>query len=99
MISTTDFFYPLVDNPYIQGKIGCANVLSDLYAMGVFNCDTMLMLLAASTQMEEDLRIAVTRRVIQGFNDHCASVGVEVTGGQTVVRYYVPQALPWSFDN
>lgn len=86
LISTTDFFYPLVDDPYIQGQIGCANVLSDLYAMGVTACDNMLMLVAASTQMEEELRLAVTRRMIQGFNDLAASAGAEVTGGQTVVR-------------
>lgn len=84
LISTTDFFYPLVDDPYIQGEIGCANVLSDLYAMGVTTCDNLLMLVAASTQMEEDLRLAVTRRMIQGFNDLAASAGAEVTGGQTV---------------
>ena len=38
-------FYPLVDDPYMQGKIACANVLSDMYAMGVTECDNMLMLL------------------------------------------------------
>jgi selenide, water dikinase len=86
LISTTDFFYPLVDDPYIQGQIGCANVLSDLYAMGVTECDNMLMLVAASTQMEEELRLAVTRRMIQGFNDLASTANAEVTGGQTVVR-------------
>jgi selenide,water dikinase len=35
LVSTIDFFYPLVLDPYMQGKIGCANVLSDLYAMGM----------------------------------------------------------------
>ena len=34
VVQTTDFFYPLVDDPYLQGKIACANVLSDLYATG-----------------------------------------------------------------
>ena len=33
-ISTTDFFFPLVDSPYLQGRIGAANVLSDLYSEG-----------------------------------------------------------------
>lgn len=45
LVQTTDFFYPLVDDPYMQGKIACANVLSDLYATGVWQCDNMLMLL------------------------------------------------------
>lgn len=84
MISTTDFFYPLVTDPYIQGMIGCCNVLSDLYAMGVPDCDTMLMLLAASTQMQENERHIVTRRLIEGFNAKAAEAGTVVSGGQTV---------------
>jgi len=51
LVQTTDFFYPIVDDPYMMGKIACANVLSDLYAMGVTDCDNMLMLLAVSTKM------------------------------------------------
>lgn len=84
MISTTDFFYPLVTDPYVQGMIGCCNVLSDLYAMGVSECDTMLMILAASTQMAEPDRYVVTRRMIEGFNAKAAEAGTSVTGGQTV---------------
>lgn len=84
MISTTDFFYPLVTDPYVQGMIGCCNVLSDLYAMGVPNCDTMLMLLASSTQMQENERHIVTRRMIEGFNAKAAEAGTVVSGGQTV---------------
>merc|ERR1719402_1942802 len=56
LVQTTDFFYPLVEDPYMQGKIACANVLSDLYAMGVTECDNMLMLLAVSTKMTEKER-------------------------------------------
>lgn len=48
-----DFFYPLVDDPYLQGRIGCANVLSDLYAMGVTKVDTILMVLGVSTKMND----------------------------------------------
>ena len=55
-ISTTDFFFPLVDSPYLQGRIGAANVLSDLYAEGVEYCDFVLMLLAACREMPEDQR-------------------------------------------
>jgi len=84
MVQTTDFFYPLVDDPYMQGKIGCANVLSDLYAMGVSDCDNMLMLLAASTDMEKNERNKVTRLMIEGFNDQAKSAKTNVTGGQTV---------------
>ena len=48
LISTTDFFYPLVEDPYMQGKIACANTLSDVYAMGISRIDNILMVLAIS---------------------------------------------------
>ena len=48
LISTTDFFYPLVEDPYLQGRIACANVLSDVYAMGISRVDHMLMILGIS---------------------------------------------------
>eukprot|EP01116_Phalansterium_solitarium_P015402 TRINITY_DN339_c1_g1_i2.p2 TRINITY_DN339_c1_g1~~TRINITY_DN339_c1_g1_i2.p2 ORF type:complete len:310 (-),score=146.83 TRINITY_DN339_c1_g1_i2:342-1271(-) len=86
MISTTDFFYPLVDDPYMQGRIACANVLSDLYAMGVVDCDTLLMLLAASTDMEAEERHIVTKLMMRGFNDAALEAGTKVTGGQTVLN-------------
>merc|ERR1712096_440419 len=65
----TDFFYPLVEDPYMQGKIACANVLSDLYAMGVTECDNMLMLLAVSTKMTEKERDVVVPLIMRGFKD------------------------------
>ena len=52
-----------------QGRIGCANVLSDLYAMGVHNCDNMLMVLAASQDMSPEHRKIVTGEMIRGFSD------------------------------
>ena len=85
-ISTTDFFYPLVDDPYIQGKIGCANVLSDLYSLGVADCDTMLMILAASRDMPERERDIVTKQMMKGFIDLAHEAGTQVTGGQTVMN-------------
>jgi len=84
MISTTDFFYPLVDDPYVQGKIGACNVLSDMYALGVVDVDNVLMILAASRDMEANERDIVTRQFILGFSDLCKEAGVQCTGGQTV---------------
>jgi selenide, water dikinase len=86
MVSTTDFFYPLIEDPYLQGRIACCNVLSDLYAMGVSDCDTMLMLLSVSTQMQPKERDVVTTMIIQGFNDCAEEAGTSVTGGQTVMN-------------
>eukprot|EP00052_Salpingoeca_macrocollata_P016745 m.135221 g.135221 ORF g.135221 m.135221 type:complete len:309 (+) comp20157_c1_seq1:228-1154(+) len=86
LVQTTDFFYPLVDDPYVQGKIAAANVLSDMYAMGVTHCDNVLMLLALSLEMSPQQRNVVTPLMIQGFNDLCREAETTVNGGQTVLN-------------
>jgi selenide,water dikinase len=83
-VSTTDFFYPLVECPYLQGRIGACNVLSDLYAVGCSEVDTVLMLLAVSMDMAEEDRDVCTTEMMRGFNDTVAEAGASVTGGQTV---------------
>jgi selenide, water dikinase len=85
-VSTTDFFFPLVEDPYLQGRIACANVLSDLYALGVFECDNLLMLLCASTKMDSASRDIVVREMMRGFNDLAVEGGTKVTGGQTTLN-------------
>lgn len=86
LVSTTDFFFPSVEDPYLQGQIGCANVLSDLYSMGIVECDTILMLLAASTDMDEDERYRCTLEMMKGFAERAALAETRVTGGQTVMN-------------
>eukprot|EP00824_Muranothrix_gubernata_P009346 TRINITY_DN21923_c0_g1_i1.p1 TRINITY_DN21923_c0_g1~~TRINITY_DN21923_c0_g1_i1.p1 ORF type:complete len:309 (+),score=69.58 TRINITY_DN21923_c0_g1_i1:221-1147(+) len=86
LVSTTDFFFPIVDDPYMQGKVACANVLSDLYAMGVAECDNMLMLLGVSRKMETEQGEIVTRKIIEGFVDLAREAGTIVSGGQTVMN-------------
>lgn len=86
IISTTDFFFPLVDSPYLQGRIGAANVLSDLYAEGVQHCDFVLMLLAASRDMSPEQRTICTNLMVRGFRDACTEAETTVTGGQTVLN-------------
>ncbi len=83
-VTTTDFFYPLVEGPYLQGRIGACNVLSDLYAVGVSEVDTVLMLLAVSMDMEPGAADAVTTELMRGFSEDVAEAGASVTGGQTV---------------
>lgn len=85
-MQTTDFFYPLVNDPYYQGKIAAANVLSDLYAMGVTECDNMLMLLGISNQMTLQERRISTKLVMEGFRDACTEAGTTINGGQTVLN-------------
>ena len=55
--------------------IGCANVLSDLYAMGVSECDNMLMLLGVSTELSKEQGAVVNPLMIQGFNDQAKLAG------------------------
>lgn len=86
LVSTTDFFFPSVEDPYLQGQIGAANVLSDLYSMGIADCDTMLMLLAASTDMSPSEQQISTREIMKGFVERAQLAGCKVTGGQTVMN-------------
>jgi selenide,water dikinase len=86
VISTTDFFFPLVDSPYLQGRIGAANVLSDLYAEGVEHCDFVLMLLAACRDMPVEERNICTQEMVRGFRDACVEAETCITGGQTVLN-------------
>uniref|UniRef100_A0A3B1J286 selenide, water dikinase n=1 Tax=Astyanax mexicanus TaxID=7994 RepID=A0A3B1J286_ASTMX len=89
LIQTTDFFYPLVEDPYMMGRIACANVLSDLYAMGITECDNMLMLLSVSQKMNEKEREVVMPLMMKGFRDAAEEGGTSVTGGQTVMNPWI----------
>eukprot|EP01090_Pellita_catalonica_P002344 TRINITY_DN11937_c0_g1_i1.p1 TRINITY_DN11937_c0_g1~~TRINITY_DN11937_c0_g1_i1.p1 ORF type:complete len:319 (+),score=69.00 TRINITY_DN11937_c0_g1_i1:162-1118(+) len=85
-VSTTDFFFPLVEDPYIQGKIACANVLSDMYAVGVTHCDNLLMLLGVCDKMSVKEQDIVTEHMMRGFCDLAKEANTRVTGGQTVIN-------------
>lgn len=86
LVQTIDYFYPSVEDPYIAGKIACANVLSDLYALGVTRCDNMLMVMAVSTKLTEKQRDIVVPLLIKGIKDLAEEAGTRVTGGQTVLN-------------
>ncbi|XP_077522037.1 inactive selenide, water dikinase-like protein [Amblyomma americanum] len=66
LVQTIDYFYPSVEDPYIAGKIACANVLSDLYALGMTRCDNVLMVMAVSTKLTEKQRDIVVPLLIRG---------------------------------
>lgn len=84
LVETTDFFYPLVDDPYLQGRITIANVLSDLFAMGVTECDNVLMLLGVYQDFNDNERDIVIKEFMKGFKDGATIIGTKVRGGQTV---------------
>ena len=70
----------------MQGRIACCNVLSDLYAMGVTQVDTILMVLAISLKMTELEREVVTSLMFQGFDDAATEAETTVTGGQSIMN-------------
>ncbi|XP_038054324.1 inactive selenide, water dikinase-like protein [Patiria miniata] len=86
LVETTDFSYPVVDDPYIMGQIACADVLSDLYAMGIMECDNMLMLLAVPQTFSDKEREVVIPLMMQGFKDIATVAGSKIRGGQTVLN-------------
>ena len=67
MVQSTDFFYPIVDDPFIMGLITVSNVLSDLYATGVCEIDNMLMLLGVARDLVGDIRLEVVSKFMAGF--------------------------------
>lgn len=84
LIETTNTVYMLVDDPYVMGKIACANVLSNLYAVGATRCDNMSMILNVSYKMTDKERDNVIPIMIRGFRDCALEANTVVTGGHTM---------------
>jgi selenide,water dikinase len=79
IVQTVDFFPPVVDDPVTFGRIGAANALSDIYAMG----GSPFMALAIAT-FPDDLPLSILGDILRGGAEAAASVGVVVAGGHTV---------------
>lgn len=80
VISTTDFFMPIVDNPFDFGRIAAANSISDVYAMG----GKPLMAIAVLGWPVAKLPPAVARQVLEGGRAICAEAGIPLAGGHTI---------------
>jgi len=80
VVSTVDFFTPIVDDPYDFGRIAATNALSDVYAMGGRPV-TALNLVAYSL---ENLGGDVLRDILRGGGDAAAAAGVAVVGGHSI---------------
>lgn len=80
LISTTDFFMPIVDDAYSFGQIAAANALSDVYAMGgkPFNA------LAILGWPVESLGTDLAAEVLQGARDKCSEAGISLAGGHSI---------------
>lgn len=80
VISTTDFFMPIVDDPYSFGKIAAVNAISDVYAMG----GTPLLAIAILGWPVDKLSPAVAAKVIEGGKSACAEAGIPLAGGHSI---------------
>lgn len=69
MVQTMDFFYPLVYDPKTMGKIALANVLSDIYAVGVTAIDHFKLIISASSNFSDKERDVVLSLIIEGFKE------------------------------
>jgi len=80
LISTTDFFMPIVDDPYNFGRIASANAISDVYAMG----GDPIMAIAILGWPINILSPLVARRVIEGSRSICSEAGIPLAGGHSI---------------
>ena len=80
IVATTDFFTPIVDDPYDFGRIAATNAISDIYAMGA----QPLFALAVVGMPLEKLPVEAIQRIIAGGESVCASVGIPVAGGHSI---------------
>lgn len=80
LISTTDFFMPIVDDPFEFGRIASANAISDVYAMG----GRPALAIAILGWPVNVLPAAVARKVIEGARSICVEAGIPLAGGHSI---------------
>ena len=80
LVATTDFFMPIVDDPYDFGRIAATNALSDVYAMG----GTPIMALALVAMPVNQLPLEVIGAIVRGGQDVCRAAGIPIAGGHTI---------------
>ncbi len=80
IISTTDFFAPIVDDAYDFGRIAAANAISDIYAMG----GKPIMAIAILGWPNDKLSAEIAQKVLEGGRQICAEAGIPLAGGHTI---------------
>jgi selenide,water dikinase len=80
IVATTDFFTPIVDDPYDFGAIAATNAISDVYAMG----GTPLFALALVGMPVAKIPVDAVRRILAGGEAVCAKAGIPIAGGHTI---------------
>jgi len=80
LISTTDFFMPIVDDPYNFGRIASANAISDVYAMG----GRPVLAISILGWPINKLSPVVAKKVIEGARSICLEAGISLAGGHSI---------------
>src|SRR2546428_7323767 len=80
LVATTDFFTPIVDDPFDFGRIAATNAISDIYAMG----GRPIMALAIVGMPLEKLPVAVIQKILEGGESVCAAAGIPIAGGHSI---------------
>ncbi|MGH7210594.1 MAG: selenide, water dikinase SelD [Acetobacteraceae bacterium] len=80
LVATTDFFNPVVDDPFDFGRIAATNALSDVYAMG----GAPILALAIVGMPVNTLPVEVMQRILAGGAAVCAAAGIAVAGGHSI---------------
>src|SRR5215510_8689015 len=80
IVATTDFFMPIVDDPFDFGSIAATNAISDVYAMG----GRPLFALALVAMPIDKLPVETIRRILDGGESVCQRAGIPVAGGHSV---------------
>jgi len=80
IISTTDFFLPIVDDPFDFGKIAATNAISDIYAMG----GKPLMAIAILGWPVDKLSNKTANQVVEGGREVCRQAGIPLAGGHSI---------------
>lgn len=80
LVATTDFFMPIVDDPFDFGRIAATNAISDIYAMG----GTPIMALAIACMPVDTLPLEDIQKILQGGASVCAAAGIPLAGGHTI---------------
>jgi selenide,water dikinase len=80
LVATTDFFMPVVDDPFDFGRIAATNALSDVYAMG----GRPILALAIVGMPIDKLAPETIRKILEGGASVCAAAGVPIAGGHSI---------------
>ncbi|MFT5164187.1 MAG: selenide,water dikinase, partial [Alteromonadaceae bacterium] len=80
IVSTTDFFMPIVDDPFDFGRVAATNALSDIYAMGA----KPLMAIAILGWPIKLLAPEIAQQVVDGGRQACADAGIQLAGGHSI---------------